>query len=181
MSPRSAGLDDPTGGQGGPGPCETDAVPVVLRPLDPSLLSAWLERTVADYAEDLVAAGWNPDQAARHAAESTARVLTDGSLAPGHAVFEVLDDTGARAGSLWVGPEIGDDPTAWWVWEIVIDADRRGHGLGRAAMLAGEEYARSQGARTLGLNVFGFNTPARGLYESLGYATASVRMRKDLG
>lgn len=43
-----------------------------------------------------------------------------------------------------------------------------------------EDYARSQGAETLGLNVFGFNTTARGLYESLGYETTSVKMRKQL-
>ena len=30
------------------------------------------------------------------------------------------------------------------------------------------------------LNVFGFNTTARGLYESLGYETTAVQMRKEL-
>jgi hypothetical protein len=49
------------------------------------------------------------------------------------------------------------------------------------AMVLGEEYARAQGAHTLGLSVFGFNTGARGLYESLGYETTSVKMRKKLG
>lgn len=70
---------------------------------------------------------------------------------------------------------------AWWVWDIAIDADKRGRGLGRPAMLLGEEYARARGAHTLGLSVAGFNTGARGLYESLGYETTSVKMRKKLG
>ena len=47
-------------------------------------------------------------------------------------------------------------------------------------MLLGEEHARSHGARSLGLSVFGFNTGARGLYDSLGYETTSVKMLKKL-
>lgn len=63
----------------------------------------------------------------------------------------------------------------------MIDADKRGRGFGRMAMVLGEEYARAQGAHALGLSVFGFNTGARGLYESLGYETTSVKMLKRLG
>ena len=48
-------------------------------------------------------------------------------------------------------------------------------------MLLAEEYARSHGARSLGLSVFGFNDAARRLYESLGYGTTTVKMAKPLG
>lgn len=47
-------------------------------------------------------------------------------------------------------------------------------------MIAGEQLARSRGAQSLGLNVFGFNSAARGLYESLGYEETSVKMKKSL-
>jgi predicted GNAT family acetyltransferase len=40
--------------------------------------------------------------------------------------------------------------------------------------------ARANGARTIGLNVFGRNTVARNLYASLGYEESAVVMRKDL-
>lgn len=43
-----------------------------------------------------------------------------------------------------------------------------------------ENYAVSQGAKTLGLSVFGFNRAAQGLYESLGYETTSIKMKKRL-
>ncbi|AJC61513.1 sortase-like acyltransferase [Streptomyces sp. 769] len=95
-------------------------------------------------------------------------------------VFDVVDDAGVAVGYLWIGPDTSDDAGAWWIWDIVIDADKRGRGFGRMAMTLGEEYARAQGAHTLGLSVFGFNTGARGLYESLGYETTSVKMRKRL-
>lgn len=154
---------------------------VTLRPLDARLLPAWLERSRDEYADDLVTVGQTPEDAFRHADESMAQSFPSGAPGPGHAVFEVIDDAGAARGYLWIGPDTSDDAGAWWIWDIVIDADQRGRGLGRAAMILGEEYARAQGAHTLGLSVFGFNRGARGLYESLGYRTTSVKMHKKLG
>ncbi|MFJ2776828.1 GNAT family N-acetyltransferase [Kitasatospora sp. NPDC087315] len=156
-------------------------MPATLRHLHADRLPGWLDRSRTAYAEDLVAAGHTPEDAHRQAEEGMARSFPSGAPTPGHAVFDVLDDAGAAVGHLWIGPDTSDDAGAWWVWDIAIDADHRGRGLGRAAMLLGEEYARAQGARTLGLNVFGFNAGARGLYESLGYETTSVKMRKTLG
>lgn len=81
---------------------------------------------------------------------------------------------------VWIGHDTSGDPASWWVWDIVVDPGHRGKGFGRQAMNLAEEYARAHGARTLGLNVFGFNQSARGLYESLGYETTSIKMRKSL-
>jgi ribosomal protein S18 acetylase RimI-like enzyme len=156
-------------------------MPVSLRHMRAELLPAWIERSRAEYARDLVVLGETAEEADRHADESMVGSFPSGAPSPGHAVFDVVDDAGESVGYLWIGPDPSDDPGAWWIWDIVIDADKRGRGLGRAAMTLGEEYARAQGARTLGLSVFGFNTGAHGLYESLGYETTSVKMRKRLG
>jgi ribosomal protein S18 acetylase RimI-like enzyme len=160
---------------------EADPVPVTLRPLDARLFPAWLERSRDEYANDLVAIGQTPEDAYRHSDESMARSFPSGAPGPRHAVFDVVDDAGVTVGYLWIGPDTSDDAGAWWIWDIVIDADKRGRGLGRTAMVLGEEYARAQGAHTLGLSVFGFNKVARGLYESLGFETTSVKMLKKLG
>jgi ribosomal protein S18 acetylase RimI-like enzyme len=109
-----------------------------------------------------------------------ARSFPDGAQSPGNEVFHVMNEAGAAVGYLWIGQDVSADPGAWWVWDVVINPDQRGQGFGRAAMLRGEEYARSQGAHSLGLSVFGFNTGARGLYTSLGYETTSVKMLKTL-
>ncbi len=143
-------------------------------------LPAWLEDSTREYIEELVAAGRTREDATQHAATSVAPAFPDGSPAPGQSVFDVLDDEGERVGFLWIGPDTSADPDAWWVWNIQIDADKRGHGHGRAAMLLGEDHARREGARTLGLNVFGSNSVARGLYEKLGYETTALQMRKLL-
>lgn len=156
-------------------------MPVTLRHMDARLFPAWLERSRAEYANDLVAAGQTFEDAHRHADETMARSFPSGAPGPGHVVFDVVDDAGETVGHLWIGPDTSDDAGAWWIWDIVIDADKRGRGFGRRAMVLGEEYARAQGAHALGLSVFGFNTGARGLYESLGYETTSVKMLKRLG
>ncbi|MFI5782259.1 GNAT family N-acetyltransferase [Nocardia sp. NPDC051570] len=153
---------------------------VALRHMDARLFPAWLERGRDEYAKDLVAAGQTPEDAYRRADESMARSFPSGTPGPGHAVFDVVDDAGVILGYLWIGPDASGNADAWWIWDIVIDADKRGRGFGRQTMILGEEYARAQGAHTLGLNVFGFNTGARGLYESLGYETTSVKMLKRL-
>jgi ribosomal protein S18 acetylase RimI-like enzyme len=151
-----------------------------LRPVDPARLPEWIDRSAAEYARDLVATGKAPSEAAREAAEGMAGSFPNGQPSPGHAVFDVVDDSGDTVGYLWIGPDTSGDEGSWWIWDVLVEPDQRGRGFGREAMLLGEEYARMQGAHTLGLNVFAFNATARGLYESLGYEPASMRMRKRL-
>jgi ribosomal protein S18 acetylase RimI-like enzyme len=151
-----------------------------LRPIDPDRLPEWIDRSAAEYARDLVATGKRPEAATREAAEGMAESFPNGRPSPGHAVFDVVDDSGAPIGYLWIGPDASGDEGSWWIWDVLVDAEQRGRGHGRQAMLLGEQYARAQGAHSIGLNVFAFNASARRLYESLGYELASIRMRKRL-
>jgi GNAT superfamily N-acetyltransferase len=142
---------------------------------------AWLERSQAEYERDLVATGKSSEAARRHAADSMVGVFSSGApTAHNNAVFDIVDELGRFVGYLWVGLDTSGDDASWWVWDVLVDDEYRGHGIGRQAMQLAEEYAHSQGAKTLGLNVFGFNDAARGLYDSLGYKTVSVKMRKTL-
>lgn len=152
-----------------------------LRPIEASGFRQWMERSAAEFAGDLIAIGRPPEHAHTIAMRDLEESFPNGEPEGGHAVFDVLDDSGSPVGYLWIGPDSSDDPGAWWVWDITIDADNRGSGFGRDAMVLGEQYARSHGARTIGLSVFAFNTAARGLYESLGYDTTSLKMLKKLG
>jgi ribosomal protein S18 acetylase RimI-like enzyme len=151
-----------------------------LRPMNAERLPAWLAESTRQFIEELVATGRTREDATQHAAKSMEPAFPGGQPAPGHGVFDVIGDDGDCVGYLWVGPDTSDDPGAWWVWDIEIDGDQRGHGYGRAAMLLGEDYARQHGAKTLGLNVFGSNSVARSLYEKLGYETTQLQMRKFL-
>ena len=154
---------------------------VTLQRILTSEFPSWLDRSCTEYIDDLVVQGASPEQARLMAVESTLRSFPDGALSPGNEIFHVMSEAGEPVGYLWIGQDVSADPGAWWVWYIVINADQRGQGFGRAAMLLGQEYARIQGAHTLGLSVFAFNTGARALYESLGYETTSLKMLKKLG
>lgn len=155
-------------------------MPVSLVPVTPERFPTWRERSCAEYESDLIALGEAPQAARQHASDSMERAFPANASTVSNAVFDLVDDTGEAVGYLWVGRDLSGDITSWWVWDVVVDPAHRGKGLGRMAMQLAEDYARSQGALTLGLSVFGFNKVARGLYESLGYETTSVKMRKRL-
>jgi hypothetical protein len=46
---------------------------------------------------------------------------------------------------------------------------------------AAEREAQRRGAESIGLNMFGGNDAARGLYQSSGYEVAATLMRKRFG
>jgi ribosomal protein S18 acetylase RimI-like enzyme len=104
----------------------------------------------------------------------------EGRPLEGHFVWDVMVGD-VCVGALWIGPHPQiPDGRSWWVYDIEIDEEHRRRGYARAALRRAEEEVRRLGGTTLGLNVFGFNSEARGLYESLGYEVHSVQMRKRL-
>ncbi|KZX20144.1 GNAT family N-acetyltransferase [Rathayibacter tanaceti] len=152
---------------------------VSLAPMPASALAAWVRVQRAAYISDRMRAGDDEAAATRTADASYETYFPDGSPAAGHDVLSVLDG-GRPVGSLWLGPHPSDLDGVWWVWDVQIDAAERGRGLGRAAMLLAESHVRSRGGSALALNVFGFNTPARALYASLGYEPTALQLRKPL-
>jgi len=151
----------------------------VLRPMAENRLPAWIQRSQDEYARDLITAGKSPENAAAQAADGMTKLFPNGEPADGHLVFDVTCDDQV-VGYLWIGPDLAGTQASWWVWDIVINPEHRGHGLGRETMLLAETYARAHGGHSIGLNVFGHNTRARRLYETLGYDTTNIRMRKQL-
>ncbi len=58
---------------------------------------------------------------------------------------------------------------------LMVAADRRGQGVGRALLAAAVEWAREAGVRKLELHVFPWNEPAIRLYERFGFDREGVR------
>jgi ribosomal protein S18 acetylase RimI-like enzyme len=84
-------------------------------------------------------------------------------------------------GWLWLAvPDPGGDPAMTWVNNVEVDEEFRGRGYGRQAMLLAEREAAARGMTSVGLNVHGQNTVARGLYDSLGYQVTTQQMKKVL-
>jgi ribosomal protein S18 acetylase RimI-like enzyme len=141
---------------------------------------AWIEQAAVSYAEDRAAAtGISVAVSLEKARAQLPTLLPEGHATPGMHLFVVVDDAGSDVGELWLGPH-PDRPDTLFVWDISIREEFRGRGLGRAAMLAAEDVAVRVAAEAIGLNVFGPNTVARHLYESLGYGVTSQQMLKEL-
>jgi GNAT superfamily N-acetyltransferase len=73
-----------------------------------------------------------------------------------------------------------------WLEDLFVAESARGSGLGRAMVEAAVERAGQRGCRRIELDVDDANAPARGLYESLGFAekgggSAFMQRRLDLG
>ena len=160
-------------------------MPIVLRPMASQEMVSWMADHQRDYAASRVASGEPTLIAEANAVTSTARLFPGGAPAEGHDVFVLTEtedgsgDSGVAVGSLWIGPH-PERADAMWARSIVVDLEYRGRGIGRAAMQLAEGEARRRGATEIGLNVFGFNEVAIGLYNSLGYVDASIQMRKVL-
>lgn len=148
-----------------------------LLPKSDDEVARWLPVAMDAYEHARLDAGDTAEGA--HAARRTSeqQFFPDGKLVEGHFLFTVVADD-EEAGWLWLGPS--PDGGSWWIWDVAVHAPHRGRGIGRATMLLAEEFARSQGATTMRLNVFADNTPAIALYDSLGYETASMHKQKRL-
>lgn len=138
-------------------------------------------RLVREYAADHVRAGnWTAEEAEALAAEQTDALVPQGVDTPGQLLLIAETPDGEAIGHVWIGLERRPGVPEAWIYSIEIDSDRRGQGYGRALLCLAEDEAAKHGAKVLGLNVFGPNAVARGLYESAGYEVASLQMRKGL-
>lgn len=149
---------------------------VSLRPITEPEFAAWRDRAAESFAAGIgPARGLNPEEALRLAHDETARLLPDGSGTEHHLIWIACDGS-EPVGSLWISTK----PRVPFVYGLEVGSEKRGKGYGRAIMLAGEEECRRLGHHQLDLNVFGDNSTAIGLYESLGYTVTSQQMRKEL-
>ena len=66
------------------------------------------------------------------------------------------------------------------LYDLFVDPDARRGGVGRALMLAAQDFGRAAGAVRLDLSTARANAPAQGLYESLGWVRDDVYLAYSL-
>ncbi|MFF3754292.1 GNAT family N-acetyltransferase [Streptomyces sp. NPDC002018] len=153
---------------------------VAGRPMTEAEYGAWEARAVENYARSWIDRGTPPDQAYAKAAASHRDLLPEGPATPGAELY-VLVHEGRRVGHVWVAPrEVRPGRPGSYVYDVAVTEDQRGKGYGRALMLLAERIALEAGSTLLGLHVFTGNTPAIGLYTSLGYRTTHLNFFKQL-
>ena len=150
---------------------------VTLRPMTDEEFASWFEHTQVGYAAAIgPARALTPEQALVQSRKETAELLPDGLATKEHLIWSACIADGTVVGNLWIRAR---KPVPF-IFNIEVNEDQRGHGYGRAIMLAGEEECRQRGFEQLDLNVFNYNTTAVGLYDSLGYVVVAQQMRKNL-
>jgi GNAT superfamily N-acetyltransferase len=153
---------------------------VRLVPMTPAAYERWRLRSVREYAAEQVAAGnWSAEGASERGEREFADLLPDGLATAGQDLWTIEDDGGRDVGILWVGPRRGH-PDALFIWDIAVEPEARGRGIGRAALDALEAWARGAGYGRIGLHVFGSNEVARRLYARAGYIETDVMMERRL-
>ena len=148
---------------------------VELKPMSDRRFAIWHVRIWELYEQELIQSGMSPEAAKKNIEDGRASSMPNGVLAEDNSVFEVLSEN-ESIGIVWLWKD-GDE---WFIFDIDIDEPHRGKGLGRKTMHAIETYVKNQGGSAIRLSVFGFNEIARNLYESEGYETTRIQMKKSL-
>lgn len=151
-----------------------------LDPMTQTEYEAYLATAVDDYALDTSRAWKRPlEWAQEQARKDYAELLPQGLDTPNNWLFTARQD-GEAVGHAWLA--VKDNP--WGrgaaIYDIAIREAWRGKGLGRQLLEEVQRAATEQGATRIGLNVFGFNTVARSLYESAGFEIGGMGMVKLL-
>jgi ribosomal protein S18 acetylase RimI-like enzyme len=151
---------------------------VRLSPMPDDRLPAWIEQRHLNYIASRMRVGESREVATAKAEGSRVQNFPGGRPLGTHLVYDVLDGA-TVVGHLWLGP-LAASGGDWWVNDVHIDENHRRRGFARRALELGEIEVAARGGTTIGLNVFGYNTGAKELYDSLGYAVTATQMRKPV-
>jgi GNAT superfamily N-acetyltransferase len=172
-------LDDRrVGARGLPG--RVGGVSVQLRPMRDDEFAAWLPQMRSEYARAMIDEGGFPPEGASAKAAADIEHLFPGDRPSTEQLVFVIEADGEPVGDLWLAEREDMRRPCLFVYDIHLDEAQRGRGYGKTAMLLAEDEARRRGFDRVALNVFGRNTVARRLYQSLGYEENAVAMSKTL-
>lgn len=94
-------------------------------------------------------------------------------------VFGVFDQERLIA-FLWAYEHPYREEPRVYVSELHVDEEYRGRGIGKKLLAATEQMARERGYHALYIHAEGNNDGALSLYESQGYVTERIQLRKEL-
>ncbi|MEU7843440.1 N-acetyltransferase [Micromonospora sp. NPDC049114] len=156
---------------------------LTLTPMTEQELARLWEPLEVGYAEDLAAhRGMTPEAARERSAQQLREGLPAGAATEGVLLrMARVDDT--EVGWIWVSlPGVGNagGPTRAWIQNIEVHPEHRGRGHARRMIQLIEAELAELGVPELGLNVFGTNTVAMGLYRSLGFEVTAQQMAKRI-
>jgi len=155
---------------------------LALVPMTEAAYAAFLTRAIDDYADSNVEAGfWTRAEALEKSSADFRKLLPEGLATPRHYLRTIVRDADAqRVGEVWFAVKADSAKRAGFIYELFVEEKFRRLGYAHQAMQLVEAEARKLNLAELELHVFGYNHPARGLYEKLGYQVASLNLIKKL-
>lgn len=137
----------------------------------------YLGYAIENFANEQIKSGnWEQEGAISKAEEEHKRLLPDGPNTDNHYLFTIRDGD-LKVGMVWLAKK---DNNKGFIYDINVWKHNQGKGYGEQAMKQVEIIAKEIGLKMIGLNVFGHNKVARGLYEQLGYIETNIKMEKSL-
>ena len=152
-----------------------------LEPMDEAAYTAWRTRVEREYANDKVRAGnWPAEDAERLSRAAFDELLPQGLTTAGHELLSMVSEAGDRVGIAWFTVEDREPGRVVFIYDIEVDEAHRRRGYARAALAEIAAFAREHACAGVMLHVFGYNTPARELYRSVGFEETNVIMLKSV-
>ncbi len=93
-------------------------------------VESFLSTMWVSYLEDVIGAGFTPEEASENVERNKAALFVDGVPNDDQHFFDVMDDE-TPVGTLWLAERREGDVGEWFVYDIEIDEEYRGRGLGR--------------------------------------------------
>lgn len=154
---------------------------VILVPMSAEQFQSYLARAVHRYALENIKAGYRTEEDAEiRSKEDHLRLLHNGLDTPFNYLFVIKDKaSGGQVGALWVKFE-EDGSRSGFIYDLFIEEEHRGKGLGKATIRALEKLAKERAVRVLYLHVFAHNPVAIGLYQESGFVVKSMNMERLL-
>jgi ribosomal protein S18 acetylase RimI-like enzyme len=154
---------------------------VILVPMIEEQFQSYLEQAVHRYALENIKAGYRTEEDAESKSkEDHLRLLHNGLDTPLNHLFVIKDPaSGDQVGALWVKFE-EDGSRSGFIYDLFIEEEHRGQGLGKATIRALEKLAKERAVRVLYLHVFAHNPVAIRLYQGEGFVVKSMNMERLL-
>ncbi|MGE6600638.1 GNAT family N-acetyltransferase [Lysinibacillus fusiformis] len=150
---------------------------ISLKPMNHEEFKQYISYAIEDYAKDKIASGnWSEDEAIDLSRESFERLLPNGEKTENNHLSSIFHDD-ILVGMIWISQK---NPNEGFIYDFVIFEQYQGQGYGKKAMKEAEIIAKQLGMNKIGLNVFGHNKIARGLYEKMGYEITNITMAKTI-
>jgi ribosomal protein S18 acetylase RimI-like enzyme len=146
--------------------------------MDESEYSAYLEPSIAEYAEDKVKAGnYEPETALERSRAEFNQLLPQGVKTPHHLLYMLLADGQPEpVGMIWVRQSTERIRPIWFILDFIVYEAYRRKGYGRQALAALKERAGEAGIAEIGLHVFAHNQGALSLYQQVGFEITNINM-----